>query len=321
MFAGMASKSFAIEPGSFTNYLRGATQGLPLGALPEPGLYGGFATSVTGLGSSPGKGDSATPFASNQSFSFGESLLWVPGWTFLGASYGASIVQGEYFGTFASPVDPPFTTSGIRGPELANTTFTPVALSWNLTHGWFFALGLNVIAPDGSQWHSTATDTNLNPDFWTISPAWAISYLDASWLLSANFRYDVNFASRGVTMGEPLIGAAAARGYTSGNELFGDLAALYKLGRWEIGPVGYFRGQTTADRPGDGIKCTPSICGYQSQVAVGGLVGYDFGPVSVQTWFDQTVECRNAICGLDVWARMNFKIWGAETAKPLAAKN
>ena len=32
-----ASESFAVEPGDFTNYLRGATQGLPLGALPPPG--------------------------------------------------------------------------------------------------------------------------------------------------------------------------------------------------------------------------------------------------------------------------------------------
>ena len=33
----MASESFAIEGSDFTNYLRGATQGLPLGALPPPG--------------------------------------------------------------------------------------------------------------------------------------------------------------------------------------------------------------------------------------------------------------------------------------------
>ena len=32
--AGALSPSFAIEPNDFTNYLRGATQGLPLGAAP-----------------------------------------------------------------------------------------------------------------------------------------------------------------------------------------------------------------------------------------------------------------------------------------------
>src|SRR5262245_55469947 len=137
-----ASESFAVEPGDFTNYLRGATQGLPLGALPPPGLYGGFALNVTGLGSSPGKGNQATAVATNPAFGYGESLLWVPGWTIFGASYGATIVQGEYFGLGASSVNPPFATSSIAGPELANTNFTPITLSWSLGHGWFTALGL-----------------------------------------------------------------------------------------------------------------------------------------------------------------------------------
>ena len=42
LFTAVASKSFAIEGSDFTNYLRGATQGVPLGALPPPGLYGGL---------------------------------------------------------------------------------------------------------------------------------------------------------------------------------------------------------------------------------------------------------------------------------------
>lgn len=315
-----ASESFAVEPGDFTNYLRGATQGLPLGALPPPGLYGGFALNATGLGSSPGKGNQATAVATNPAFGYGESLLWVPGWTIFGASYGATIVQGEYFGLGASSVNPPFATSSIAGPELANTNFTPITLSWSLGHGWFTALGLTFVAPIGSQWHSTLSDLNLNPDFWTIAPGWAISYLDANWMLSANFRYDINTASRGVTMGAPFLGPAA-NGFVSGNELFGDFTAVYKIGKWQLGPVAYFEAQTTADKPGGGVACTPAICGYQSQIAVGGLVGYDFGPVAVQVWFDDTVQCQNAICGLDVWGRMSFKIWGFDAPKPLVAKN
>jgi hypothetical protein len=118
VMAGAANASFAVEPGDFTNYLRGASQGLPLGALPPPGLYGGFAADATGLGSSPGKGNQATGFATNPAPGFGESLLWVPGWTFFGATYGASIVQGEYYGLFASSISPPFATSGINGPEI-----------------------------------------------------------------------------------------------------------------------------------------------------------------------------------------------------------
>jgi hypothetical protein len=85
--------------------------------------------------------------------------------------------------------------------------------------------------------------------------------------------------------------------------------------------VAYFEAQTTADKPGGGVPCTPAICGYQSQIALGALVGYDFGPVALQAWFDDTVECQNAICGIDVWARVTFKILGFDAPKPLAAKN
>jgi hypothetical protein len=313
-------EGFAVELGDLTNYVRGSTQGLPLGALPPPGLYGGFSVGVTGLGSSPGNGNQSTGFATNPVFGFGQSLLWVPGWTFVGASYGASIAQGEYFGLSASSVNPPFAVSQINGPELINTNFTPISLSWSLAPGWFFAVAFTVVAPDGSQWASKPTDININPDYWTFAPGWALSYVDASWLLSANFRYDINTASRGVTMGAPFLGPAA-NGYISGNELFGDLTALYKIGKWQLGPVAYFEAQTTADRPGGGFSCTPALCGYQSQIALGALVGYDFGPVAVQMWFDDTLECRNAICGIDVWGRMTFKIWGPEAPKPVISKN
>lgn len=317
--AGAAKQSFAIEGSDFTNYLRGATQGIPAGALPPPGLYGGFGLNATGLGGKAGVGNQAIPgMATAPAFGYGVNLLWVPGWTFLGASYGAGIVQGMYIGTAESSLNPPFAASSVNS-QLANTTFIPAILSWSLGHGWFAALALNVIGPDGSQWASTLASVDLNPDYWTVAPGFAVSYLDANWTASANLRYDINSASRGVTMGAPFL-AGAGNGFISGNELFGDFTLLYKIGKWSIGPVGYFEAQTTADRPGLGVACTPAICGFQSQIAVGALVGYDFGPVAVQTWFDQTVECANAVCGLDVWARMSFRIW-APDVKPLVAKN
>jgi hypothetical protein len=321
VLAGTAGQGFAVEPGDFTNYLRGATQGLPLGAAPPPGLYAGFAVDATGLGPSNGKGNQYVPGATTlPAFGYGASLIYVPGWNFLGGSYVTSVVQGAYIGAGGGPgVGPAYTTFQSFSTEVANTNFTPFDVSWNLGHGWFGAIAFNVVAPDGSQWASSINDVNLNPDYWTFSPAAALSYLDSNWLLSANFRYDINTASRGVTMGAAGIGAAAANGFTSGNELFGDLTALYKIGKWQIGPVAYFEAQTTEDSPGNGVPCTPALCGYQSQVAVGALVGYDFGPVAMQVWFDDTVECQNAVCGFDVWYRTTFKIWGPES-KPMVAK-
>ena len=98
-----------------------------------------------------------------------------------------------------------------------------------------------------------------------------------------------------------ILPPGAGNGYISGNELFGDFSALYKIGKWQIGPVGYFEAQTTADSPGGGYTCATAaaaaprwiypVCAYQSQIAIGALVGYDFGPAAVQLWFDDTVEC------------------------------
>ena len=49
-----------------------------------------------------------------------------------------------------------------------------------------------------------------------------------------------------------------ANGFVSGNELFGDFTAVYKIGKWQIGPVAYFEAQTTADKLGGGVACTPA---------------------------------------------------------------
>ena len=148
MMTCAASESFAVEPGDFTNYLRGATQGQPLGALPPPGLYGGFALDATGLGSSPGKGNQSTAVATNPAFGYGESLLWVPGWTIFGASYGATIVQGEYFGLAASSVNPPFATSSITGPRACQYELHPDHLVLDPRPWLVHRSGLDLCRPD-----------------------------------------------------------------------------------------------------------------------------------------------------------------------------
>ena len=125
-------------------------------------------------------------------------------------------------------------------------------------------------------------------------------------------------ASCGVTMAARFLGGAG-NGFISGNALYGDFTAVYKIGKWEIGPVAYFEVQTTADT---GPGCTiPGNCGNLRTVDVGGLVGYDFGPVDIQAWVTQSVYRQDAIDGLIFWSRIGFKLWGPEAPKPLVAKN
>jgi len=136
---------------------------------------------------------------------------------------------------------------------------------------------------------------------------------------SANFFYDINTRSQSV--------CCVATGITSGNALYGDFTAVYKVGKWSIGPVGYFETQTTADTG----NCNPVIggvvqnfCGRYQTAAAGGLIGYDFGPVSFQVWLTDQFWAQNSPVGagnLDVWMRLGFKRWGLEEpARPLVYK-
>jgi len=231
---------------------------------------------------------------------------------FLGANYAASVVVAfyEYQVLTGSPgfigSSAPGAVVG-QGYNFANPTWNPITLSWNLGGGWFVSVGFNFMAPIGTSYVGST-----NPDYWTFEPTFAVAYLANNWNLAANFFYDINSTSGG-----RVLGAGVGSTITSGNALYGDFHALYKLGKWSFGPVAYFEAQTTSD---SGPAC-PAACGNLSNFAVGGLAGYDFGPVDLQLWITDSVARSNAIDGLNFWTRLGFRIWAPEAPKPLVAKN
>jgi hypothetical protein len=331
---GVASSASAMETGTFQNRLNGATIGLPLGAAPPPGLYTGLETAYLGVISS---GSRSGQSAGNQcattaairpgscatlpAIAQAVPLLWVPGWNFLGATYSASVVQAFYwFTTCGANANgscaggAPFTSGGI---VYTNTFIQPIALSWNLGGGWFISGAFSFDPPDGSRNGGQFTP---NPDYWTFEPSVAFSYLGNNWVASANFFYDINTRSQSNCCSRLPI--------TSGNALFGDFTAVYKFGKWSIGPVGYFETQTTNDTgPCNGLPATPGVnlCGRYQTAAAGGLIGYDFGPVDLQVWVTDSFVGQNTpqgSGGLNVWSRIGFKIWGPEAppARPLVSK-
>jgi hypothetical protein len=342
---GAVSSALAEESGSFQNRLGAATIGLPLGALPPPGLYTGLETAFLGMPQSipstgtflPGAG--AGLHLSLPAIANAVPLLFVPGWSFLGASYGMSVVQAFYNNNTCTAGLGSCTGAGFFGSGnnaiqagsgyvTANTTFNPITLSWNLGGGWFVSGSFNFMAPDGTR--SSAVLTTPNPDYWTLEPAFAISYLSGTWNITGNFFYDIN----GPTQGHCCVGAAAPSGVilpglgeTSGNLFYGDLHALYKMGKWSFGPVGAFEFQTTDDT---GSACTNAVssalgvCNRFGYAQIGGLVGYDFGPVDLQVWVTDGIWSQNAAGGagtIEVYTRLGFKLWGPEAPKPLVAKN
>lgn len=322
---GMASAALADVPGSFDNHLFGASIGLPLGAQPPPGLYSGLEQMYAPGGSA---GVGAAGNARVGAMVAAVPVVWATGWHFLGASYAVVVVQGVYdVGACAAGVNGPgcITIAGVSSPgqftaynvDLANTGIQPIALSWNLGQGWFVSSGFTFVVPDGSKWAGTSV-----PDYWTFEFPLAISYLANNWVTSLNMYYDINTASRGT-----CCGGAGTNGYTGGNQFFADLTLLYKIGKWEIGPVAYLQQQVTNDSLPAGTTCaTAGFCGRLARGAVGALVGYDFGPVDLQAWVTDGVYARDcAACAtgstLIFWSRLGFRLWAPDSPKPLVAKN
>jgi hypothetical protein len=338
-----AERGFAIEPGDFGQYLAGQTIGGPLALPVPPGVYMVMDAFIGPAGVGVGQNLGTTVSVPVWEPTF----LWSTGFQMLGANFSMLITQPFYWtAAYASNgatlggngSGPPFGGS-TWFETTANTRFTPVLAQWNLGKGWFAAVGLTLIAPDGSRYNGT-----LNPDYLTYEPIASVSYLSQDWRLVANLAYDINNPSAGHTgayqivanappvgPGTPLAATVASigNGYTSGQQAFLDVSATRAIGKFEIGPVASFKWQTTADSAGGGFTCGqvaallgPRLgCGLATNYSVGGLVGYNFGLVDLQVWATDSVYTQDDFRGWGIYTRLTFKIWGPdESSKPVLTK-
>jgi Putative MetA-pathway of phenol degradation len=355
-----ANQSFAIEPGDFNATLAGASIGIPLGAAPPPGLYAStesfvgpnaVGTGQNGAAAGANGGHGLTVFGAAETV----SLAWSTGYNIFGGSLVLAAIQ-PFFTVAGLDTNcasaagigcgtPPIAFGAGAGAffENVHNTIWSSAVSWNLKNGWFTSLGFNLQGPDGSHYAGT-----LNQDYWTFAPTAAIAYLSKDWKIAVNADYEVHSASRGntgtyaaVAANVPGVPAVAAPngcvgfncpgiGYTGGNQLFIDWSAEYKFGKLSFGPAGDFKFQTTADTPGSGWTCAalsasafygPSLsCGKATDISLGGIVSYDFGPAELQTWVVDSVYNKDDFDGLKIFSRLSFKLGGPPPAAPMATK-
>ncbi len=347
-----ASQGFAVEPGDFQATLRGVTIGIPLGAAPPPGFYASIEDFIGPNGVGVGQNSAADGANGGRGLTvFGQAesvaLVWSTGHQIFGGSLVLAAIEPFFtvagLGTQPTaavptlgtpPID--FTTASFF--ENWHNTVWSSALSWNWKNGWFTSLGFNFQGPDGSQYNGT-----LNQDYWTFSPTAAIAYIDKNWKIAVNAEYDIHTASAGHTGTYAALAALTGIpgfatpgiGYTTGDQLFIDWSLEHKWGKFSIGPAGYFKFQTTADTPGTGIlfnepgvpiTCAtlaadpafgPSLsCGRATDIALGGIASYDFGPAELQTWVTDSVYTRDDFSGLSVFTRLSFKL---DTGAPAPA--
>jgi hypothetical protein len=247
-----------------------------------------------------------------------QGFLFVPGWTFLGATYDAVIVQPWEDVSFGTPTN-------VQASGLFNTYIAPVELSWKLgDSGFRFKTGLGIYVPDGTETGALKTG-NVGAPYYTFQPEAILSYLKDGWNITAAVYDEIN-TQNSVTH------------YTSGDILHADFTVTKQIGKWTVGPVAYYYGQVSNDTCP--ASCVAVYGANQALAnaarfnvwAVGGLIGYDFGPAAVSVWATQEVSAKAsnaaavAAAGVDpstvnqgttVFATLSYRLWGPdEPTKP-----
>jgi hypothetical protein len=271
-----------------------------------------------------------------------QGFLFVPGWTFLGATYDAVIAQP--FGMVS--IGQPLSLQSATNPQpldmfsgVHNTYIAPVELSWKLgTSGVLVKAGLGMFLPTGTIQGGTGLNfagvcitkigcngfANFGNKYWTFQPELIVSYLGGGYNLSAALYWEINTAN-------------SADNYTQGSLFHADFTATKTFGKWTIGPVGYYVTQFSDDKCPVGV-CTAlhpfGIVGNTQRYqlfALGGLVEYNFGPASLSVWATQEVIARasggtippgivaatavdpsNITKGMTVFATLSYRLWAPE---------
>jgi hypothetical protein len=155
--------------------------------------------------------------------------------------------------------------SGMYNPFVAGQ------LAWDLGNGFGFSYALGAYF---------GVHTDVGFDSSSLNQRFALSYTANGWNLTANAIWGIQFDSLTSTVNPDFLNI--------------DFTATKSFGKWSIGPVGYY--STDLSSP---------FAGYlrQSQFAVGGLVGYNFGPVILQAYLTTDVYEQN-------YGGHDTRLWG-----------
>lgn len=277
---------WSIPPGAMTTMTA---------ASPAPGVYS-FNEIYTAQGHRSGPGDPTGQTALHVASAV-TGVLWSPGWTFLGARYEALIVQPFTMNDAGAPLNQ-------QGSGIHNTLIAPGQLSWKLGDtGFYVKAGLAITVPDG-----TISGANGLADpgapWWIVQPLLSASYIKNGWNLTSNVSLEMNTPN-------------TKTHYRTGDILHADFTATRKFGKWTVGPVASYIGQVSGDTSSAFYHGAINVNRY-NLLALGALVGYDFGGATVNLWATQDViasasgassgaDKATIIKGYKVFANLNFR--------------
>jgi hypothetical protein len=290
----LVAPAFATE--LWDPHLRGVDEGLAAGALPPPGVYfvhnSYFAMNYFSYDS----GGHAVPNVKLFAYVDVPILLWVPGCKFLGADYAMAIAQPFDYTNLRLFFGPGGNVSS-AGAQWGtfNTILVPYELSWKLPCDFRiktgFAVGLDdgTSAPGSSGSSGTAQSAN---GFYMFTPSIGISWLHAGWNVSAEFLYTMNTKNN-------------ATDYQSGDQFAADYTVTYTWGKWTFGLGASQETQVYHDSL-HGVTLTDSMAGAWT---FGPIVGYNFGPCSLQFVYNFPMYTQNDVGGEWCNLRLVVPLW------------
>lgn len=249
----------------------GETIGLGLGAaLPQGVYFVDTASFVHNPGANASSGHDLDVLVNIP------VVAWSTPWDLLGGHVEAYAALPEAttstHGTAAQASSTALNGSGLYNPALL------VGEAWNLGHGFNVSDFVGGYAPVYQPGFSEANATN---NVWTFNERAAVTYNANGYDLTAHaiYGHSTNDTSSKDT-GVNSVSCALTTCYRA-DYLNVDLTATKTFGKWEVGPVGYYTvdvGHDAANDPGN------------REFALGGLVGYNMGPVTFQTYATHDVS-------------------------------
>ncbi|MDI9849565.1 transporter [Rhodoblastus sp. 17X3] len=282
----------------------GERAGLDLATpLPE-GIY---FVNITGVGN----WRDAVPGA-DSNFSYNVPIVaWSTPWNILGGHIQLLVAAPEILAgeNYRNPL-----AIGGRSTFYAQTIYNPFVagqIAWNFGNGFSASLlsGAYIGISNAGTFDNAFNHTTFHEQL-------ALAYHGGGWNATANLM--VGFLTDQ--------GSCSAFGIVpscQNNDYFNyDLALTHTFGKWEVGMVGY--GSTDFGGYGAGFNNSGiyhQAYANQSQFALGGLIGYNFGPVITQFIVSTDVYTQNYNNKQTQFlAHVIVPLWAPEAPKAVVAK-
>ena len=184
-------------------------------------------------------------------------LVWSTGFKLFGANVQPLLAQPTVFGFPNNPGGLPNRDFSVNVGTLVGSIF-----AWDLGNNFGVSYLFGGYLP---------IETRFLTQTASLSHRFAASYTGDGLNLTANLLYGI------------FLDPVSPQGGVYPDYLNLDLTATRTFGTWEVGPVAF----ASTDLP-------TRFPGYQrqGQIAVGGLIGYNFGPVNLQAYVTQDVVER-----------------------------